>query len=246
MELSEFPVGAITIPSAWRAINSDVVDRLAESIERIGLKFPIHVSLRGEHVVLVSGLHRLEAFKKLGRTMIPGIILREDDSQLRIWYLDENLCRSELTKLERGEFFEERVALSKKLTGKTNVGKVASEAGISDQTVYKARRGAREISEGAKKRIKDDSKLSYIADKGVEIEALSKLTLEEETQVLDRVSSGASQDVRSAIDFIKEGGERAPDVEAEVRKLLRLWERSCQEAQEKFRQAIGIGEDGFD
>ena len=48
---------------------------LAESILEEGLKAPIGVRHDGARVVLVSGLHRLEACRTLGETTIAAIFV---------------------------------------------------------------------------------------------------------------------------------------------------------------------------
>ena len=59
-----------------REIDPQRVSRLAESILEDGLRVPIGVRRDDKRLVLVSGLHRLEACKALGEETITAIIVR--------------------------------------------------------------------------------------------------------------------------------------------------------------------------
>lgn len=56
---------------------------------------------------LVAGRHRIEAFKKLKRTMIPSVTT-EKGLKAEVSEIDENLIRHELTLLERAEQLQKR------------------------------------------------------------------------------------------------------------------------------------------
>lgn len=96
-----------------RPLNQDAVARLADSISNIGLQTPITVRLTdvldpedGEYTrafVLITGHHRLEAYKVLGLDRIPAIIRNCDEIEAQLWEIAENLHRAELTALERDE-----------------------------------------------------------------------------------------------------------------------------------------------
>ena len=59
-----------------REIDPQLVSNLAESILEKGLQVPIGVRRDETRLVLVSGLHRLEACKALGEETITAIIVR--------------------------------------------------------------------------------------------------------------------------------------------------------------------------
>lgn len=95
------------------------VDALAESIREVGLLNPIVVTSRG---VLVSGLHRLEAFRKLGKPTIPAVVLNISPLEAQLREIDENLVRNDLTLLERAEHFCRRKELYERLHPETRRG----------------------------------------------------------------------------------------------------------------------------
>ncbi|MEK9753500.1 MAG: ParB N-terminal domain-containing protein [Rhodospirillaceae bacterium] len=59
-----------------KTLDAAKVDALAASIMEDRLKTPIHVRQDGDRLVLVEGLHRLEACRALGETEIDAILVR--------------------------------------------------------------------------------------------------------------------------------------------------------------------------
>jgi ParB/RepB/Spo0J family partition protein len=71
-----FPVDKIYVPVKRRkALKSEVVQEIAESILEIGQQAPILVRPDEDRFVLVEGLHRLEACKALGEKTILGLVV---------------------------------------------------------------------------------------------------------------------------------------------------------------------------
>lgn len=89
----------IVVKERLRGVDSGKVERLKESIQRIGLIHPITVS----GGVLVAGLHRLTAHRELGIEEIDCHIIDDDELLQKEIEIDENLHRKELTVLERGK-----------------------------------------------------------------------------------------------------------------------------------------------
>lgn len=77
MKRESFPIASIYVPAKRRAtLNPAIVDEIAESILQNGLRMPILVRKDGERFVLVEGLHRLEACRKLGEQTIYGYLVQ--------------------------------------------------------------------------------------------------------------------------------------------------------------------------
>jgi len=93
----QVPVGAIAVAAGRRSLNEAGVEELMRSIEAIGLRQPIEVT---EDYHLITGLHRLTAFQRLGRDKIPAVVSHLDRLHRELVEIDENLVRSNLTKLE--------------------------------------------------------------------------------------------------------------------------------------------------
>jgi ParB-like chromosome segregation protein Spo0J len=71
-----FPIDKIYVPVKRRkALKSEQVQEIAESILEIGQQAPILVRPDEDRFVLVEGLHRLEACKALGEKTIIGLLV---------------------------------------------------------------------------------------------------------------------------------------------------------------------------
>jgi sulfiredoxin len=68
MKRETFAIANIYVPVKRRAtLDPKKAQEIAESILQVGLQSPILVRQDGERFVLVEGLHRLEAYKRLAR-----------------------------------------------------------------------------------------------------------------------------------------------------------------------------------
>ena len=95
-------ISEIKINPGRRPVNLDGINELARSISEIGLLNPITID---QEYILVAGLHRLEAVKKLGWTEIECNICTFDTFdtlQTELAEIDENVVRTELSVLEYG------------------------------------------------------------------------------------------------------------------------------------------------
>lgn len=99
MQITKLKVNDIVVKDRLRGVDSGKVERLKESIQRVGLIHPITVS----GGVLVAGLHRLTAHRELGIEEIDCHIIDDDELLQKEIEIDENLHRKELTVLERGK-----------------------------------------------------------------------------------------------------------------------------------------------
>lgn len=103
----------VTVPAhRARGLDAAAVKRLAESLAKIGLQTPISVRMEGDDLLLVAGLHRLEAARSLGWDRIDAVYIDGDDRDARLWEISENLHRADLTVLERDEHVAEWISLT--------------------------------------------------------------------------------------------------------------------------------------
>ena len=77
MQAKSITISEIYVPIKRRStLDQKIVDSLAEAILEEGQKVPIQVRQDGERLVLIEGLHRLEACRALGEDSIMGILVR--------------------------------------------------------------------------------------------------------------------------------------------------------------------------
>ena len=72
-----YPIANIYVPAKRRlTLNPATVEALAQDILAVGQLNPIMVRRDGERFVLIEGLHRLEACRKLGEENIQGYLVQ--------------------------------------------------------------------------------------------------------------------------------------------------------------------------
>jgi sulfiredoxin len=77
MKREIFPIADIYVPVKRRAtLKPELVQEIAASMLEVGQQTPIMVRQDGARLVLVEGLHRLEACKALGETTIQGYLVQ--------------------------------------------------------------------------------------------------------------------------------------------------------------------------
>jgi ParB-like chromosome segregation protein Spo0J len=177
-------VELIEAHSRLRPVEDASVDRLAASIESIGMQTPISVRYFSERptgmpgdtddaLVLMAGAHRLAAAKKLGWQKIECFVHYDSaDIDAQLWEIAENLHRADLTKDQRddqirryAELLGQRGEVSTQVASKPQGGrpqgvatKIAAETGISADTVRRALNPARVQAERARSKIDADVK----------------------------------------------------------------------------------------
>ena len=101
----EIPISKIKVNTRLRGTNHDRVLDIAESVRGLGrLLHPICVSQHGDEFHLLSGMHRLEAFRQLGRSTIPASINDADPLIEELIEVEENLVSSRLSAIDEARF----------------------------------------------------------------------------------------------------------------------------------------------
>ncbi|MEW6344526.1 MAG: plasmid partitioning protein RepB C-terminal domain-containing protein [Pseudomonadota bacterium] len=103
-EVRMIPVDQIEVINP-RERNGHVFDEIVGNIGAIGLKKPIKVTPRAtadgvEKFLLVCGEGRLKAFRSLGETTIPALVVDVSDEDAFIMSLAENIARRQCRPLE--------------------------------------------------------------------------------------------------------------------------------------------------
>lgn len=189
-------IARIVVGEGRRPLNIEHAQRLAESIKETGLLQPIVVATPGFR--LIAGLHRLEAFKILGRTVIPVNQRSMNKLEGDLAEIDENLMRHELTTLERMDALARRKEIYLAMhpeAGKaaaanaanavrrggpehtTNIvvrsfaGEIAAKTGRSESAIYRDVKIANRLTEEAKAEIYG----TPLADASMKLDTISQL-----------------------------------------------------------------------
>lgn len=211
--MSEINIQDIVIKNRKRALDTDKVITLADSIKRLGLLHPISID---EHNILQAGLHRIEACKRLGWQTIPAIIRPNGDALLaELIEIDENLIRNELTVLEQSEHLKRRDEVLQEMGMRAEVGwngnqhttlggeiisppkttaDIASEVGLSERVAQQRKQIANNLADEVKDEIRD----TELADRATDLLQLARLEPEAQKDAVKRVLSGKARNVKQA------------------------------------------------
>jgi ParB family chromosome partitioning protein len=103
-EIRMIPIDQIDILNS-RERNNKIFEEVVENINRVGMKKPISVTPRkgpdgSERFLLICGEGRLKAFKTLGDTQIPALVVDKSDEEAFIMSLVENITKIKRSPLE--------------------------------------------------------------------------------------------------------------------------------------------------
>ncbi len=210
-------IGEIKIAPGRREADPKHAADLAKSISEIGLINPITID---QGHTLIAGLHRLEAFKLLGRTEIECTVSNLDGLQAELAEIDENFVRTELSAVEysdlllrRKEIYEalhpetkagvsqaagmnravgNNVECKMRATSKSFVDDTAEKLGVHPSTVRRQIQTAKNLTPEAKKIIRDsDAKLTK-----TDALQLSRLSPEKQKEAASMLASGEINSMR--------------------------------------------------
>jgi ParB family chromosome partitioning protein len=207
----------IDFPDNARPTHADKVRELVNSIRRLGLQYaPTVVECDGRYK-LVSGRHRVEALRVIGRDPINVRVVDFDNVEARLWTISENLHRNELNALDRAKQIAEWIRLTEERGGQPEpVSPVATAPEVSSQVATKPQGGrpesgvraaARELGVG-----KDEAhravKIAGITPEAEE--AAREAGLDRNQSALLKVASYAHEDqVEAVADIARARAERA-------------------------------------
>lgn len=209
----EVDIAACRPSPAARPIKPMHVEMLARSIRDLGLLQPIVVRKIDGGFEVEAGLHRLEAFRALGRKAIPAIVRDDDDLRAELALIDENLIRNDYSPAERASAIARRKAIYEALHPATKHGGARQQEGSSRQIGDLSEENSERFTEATAKAVGQSERsiqreaargeaigeaaLAKVArtslDKGEELDALAKLKKEAPEKcdaLIERAASG--------------------------------------------------------
>lgn len=232
--MTRIPIDCIRVSENRRPLRD--VKALADSMEEIGLLNPITVRRDGPGYVLVAGLHRLEAAKRLDWLEIEAVVVNLTDLEAELAEIDENLIRHDLTVLEQSQHLLRRESVLEAMgvrapvggqVGNRNAAKnggetvsppfkttadVAHEMGLSERAAQQRKQIARSIPDD----VRDAIRNTDVADSTRELLTLARQDEETQREVAGRIVAGAANVSQALTDIRKEArvermAEPAPD-----------------------------------
>lgn len=249
----QIPLDQIQVSNRLRSIDPDHAALIAESFRINGQMTPIEVRRAADGgFLLVSGAHRLEAANIAGMTEVTAIIVEADDDQARLREIDENLCRRDLSELDRASFLAERKAVWLRMHPETGRGKraaaketnlslfptfardVAEKLGVSSRSVDRAIRRHDALDAAVRQMLAT----SRFADNGAALDAIGKLPPAQQRAVaaaLVRTDKPARGVTEALIEVA--GRPRTPPgilADREYDRLLGAWRKAGKAARGRF------------
>lgn len=228
----EIEIAAIDVVDRLRLVDRAYVGMLAASISETYLHQPIAVASTpgaGNRYVLVDGENRLEAFKLLGRAVIPARIRDLTEVERRKHEIHANLIRNELTALDRTVFVGELASIftaenvearhggdrkSKKWREKNQFANLANwssfskeaarRTGLSTRSIDRTRELFGKLSPDAVALIRG----TKVADNQAQLQALADMEPEQQLAIAQAIAGGAGNIAKARIvaGFVPEGG----------------------------------------
>lgn len=155
-------IESVIVQDRHRQLDKSKLKPLATSMSDIGLMHPITVRTQSAgddiDVILVTGLHRLEAARGLGWADIEAFdISTMDETDRELWEIDENLMRADLSEADRTQHVirrkqlweqrnkggksiptpggEQKIGFAKETAERTGVSKRAVNQALSRETI---------------------------------------------------------------------------------------------------------------
>ena len=202
-------------PKRWPSWSS----RSEERMDSCCTRSPYGQSRSGElGYILVTGWHRLMAARELkwdsiNATVLDGI----STDQATLAEIDENLIRADLTPAERAIHMARRKELYEKLHpqtkakiagGKARQGTASDKLSFAKETAKAIGKNKRTIERDAKrgKDIPTDVLSGVVGtslDKGDELDALGKLSADDQRELIDRARKGGKKKVSAKTELKK-------------------------------------------
>ncbi|MDI4666733.1 ParB N-terminal domain-containing protein [Xanthobacter autotrophicus] len=249
-------INLIDVIDRLRAVDPDRAMFIAAGFAEEGQKTPIEVRPNKKaagRFILVTGGHRLDAAKLLEWEEVDAEILDLSADEARLREINENLYRAELTALDRAVFLAEKKRLYEKLNPAAKHGgdrksdqvallghliprfteEACERLGLSERQLRKYIARAK-IVPAVRARITG----TPLADNGAELDALLKLSGDEQWRALDLLLSEREdrpRNVAAATAVIRGVRETAPSPDdAAFKALLTAWDRAPKKVRDRF------------
>ena len=199
MQVLDIPVEKIKVVNPLRKIDENNVEGLITSIKEINLLHPVQLAKQGDEYVLLSGNHRLQAYKRMDRTTIPSVVRENDELVNQLVSIEENIVSKKMNAIEEANAIIKREEILTKLGRKAVVGsnqytedlitnkELAKQLGVT-RRVYSYKKQVANINHEAQKKLSNLRHSSNVMD----MVHLSKQSDAIQNEVADLLASGGA------------------------------------------------------
>jgi hypothetical protein len=262
MELLRVSLKNLRASDQPRPLVTEDVDKLAKSIQEVGLIQPITVrravvmnGIAEQGYQIVAGHHRVAACRTLAWDAIDAILIESAEFlQAELIEIDENLCRSELTAAQRAKSIKRRKEIWEAMhpskesgttcptleTPKTGRGNEQFAASTAEITGEDKRTINRHVARAEALGDDLDKVTGTSLDKGVELDALKAMPAEDRAPLIERAQAGEKVSARDEVKKPK-APVLAPSIRLQmalIQGMERAFESAGVKSVEEFVQAV--------
>lgn len=216
----DIAIEKIVVNERKRKLQPEKVADLAQSIKDLGLLHPIVVTRHNGTFNLVAGLHRLEAYRQLGKTTIPAQVVELEKLKAELAEIDENLIRSDLTQLEQSIQIARRKEIYEQLHPETRHGAVGRGGKKSRHLVDSL--PERFTKDTSKKTGKTERTVQRQAKIGKTLasdaEQLRGTVVEDNQQELLKLARASEPERKEVIQKLHEGAKSVSEAQRQVKR----------------------------
>ena len=265
MNVVALALNLIDVGDRLRAVDEDYARVIAASMQQDGQRTPVEVRAPDDagRYRLIAGGHRLRAAAIAGLDEVQAVVMAVGELEAQRLEIEENLCRHELSELDRSTFLARwkevyealheaaqqgrwrskgKVAMPGHLAtaGIERFTAVASErTGLSERTIRRATKRYSGIVPDVRARIAG----TWLAGHGGELDFLARLTPAVQRQVIDLMQQRGATALKPLRDQVLGIRMPVPDPDqAQCDALVKLWRRTGSAAKRAF--AAELAKDG--
>lgn len=251
---TEIDVDDIRIENRMRPTSDVAITSLIASIKEIGLQQEIHVRKsrhRKGHLYLISGGHRIEAFRQMKRQKIPCKVWDCTDDWAKLAEIDDNLAHAELAPLDLAVFLANRKTIYERMYPETKNGgnrgnqhtggrqndNLSFCQSVSAQRDMSARNVERLVAAGQGLDQKAIALLRAAPRRVtlVDLQVIAKAEPDARPIICRELSRGKAKSAKEVLDRRKHPGAKvASPSDLELRKLDDAWARASKAAKRRF------------
>ena len=263
-------IDMIEVEDRLRSVDEAAVDHIAESMAARGQIYPIQIrTIEPGRFRLLTGAHRIAAAQTLGWTHIEAFLVDNlEEEEVSLLEIDENLCRAELSPLDRCRFLAKRKAIYERLHPETKHGAhlklppwqhgengqsqpperapsfvedTAASTPWSSRTIARSTRIGEHISPDLQAALVD----TPVARRTRDLERIADMEPEEQRSLLDRIKA-TEQPPKSLSALQKDPAATPQPPLTNVARLKKTWTKCSEDERTEFRDWLDLqgGGDG--
>lgn len=256
LSVVSIPLADIDVGERLRGIDDDAAAVIAASMQEQGQRTPIEVRKVGKRYRLIAGAHRMRALALAGIEAAFAVVVKATELEAQLLEIDENICRRELSPLDRAIFLAKRKEVYEELHPETKHGgdrksdqvcnlthlipsfteATAKKLGLDGSSIRRSIARYTHIAPDVREKIAG----TWLSGSGAQLDALARETPDMQRQIADFVVQWPGiKNISEVVRQIK--GQPKKKALTVYDKLLALWDKADTETRLRFCRHIEPG-----